>query len=65
MPYSKDFFALQLTDARKLAERFKRDLDDTLFNYTTFSRSIESTPEDRSISRILFGRHMPKDYIQQ
>ena len=47
MPYSKDFFALQLTCARKLAERFKRDLDDTLF------------------SRILFGRHMPKDYIQQ
>ena len=44
MPYSKDFFALQLSCAHELAKRFSRNLDDILFNYTTFSRSIALTP---------------------
>lgn len=45
MPYSKEFFALQLSYAHKLAKRFRRNLDDILFNYTTFSRSIDITAE--------------------
>ena len=45
MPYSKDFFALQLSYAHKLAKRFRRNLDDILFNYTTFSRSINLAAE--------------------
>ena len=45
MPYAKDFFALKLSCAHKLAKRFRRNLDDILFNYTTFSRSINLTAE--------------------
>ncbi len=45
MPYSKEFFALQLSCAHKLANRFRRNLDDILYDYTTFARSIELTPE--------------------
>lgn len=45
MPYSKEFFALQLSYAHNLARRFRRNLRDILFNYTTFSRSIDITAE--------------------
>lgn len=45
MPYSKDFFAFQLSCAHALAKRFRRNLGDILYDYTTFSRSIALIPD--------------------
>ncbi len=41
MPYSKAFFELQLKFAQKILEKFGGEMDDILFNYTTFPRSID------------------------
>ena len=39
MPYSQDFFELQLSYAHRLAGKFRRNLGAILYEYTTFSRS--------------------------
>lgn len=40
MAYSYAFFDLQLSFARRLAERFQLALGDTLYHYTTFTKSF-------------------------
>lgn len=45
MPYSKDFFALQLRFAQELASRFALPLEDVLLDYTTFPLSFGQEKE--------------------
>ncbi len=40
MPYSRAFFALQLTFARKLSEKFHLLLGETYYRYTTLTKSL-------------------------
>ena len=40
MAYSRAFFELQLIFARRLAAKFDLPLSNTLYNYTTFTKSF-------------------------
>ena len=49
MAYTRAFFDFQLSFAQRLADRFQLDLADTLYHYTTFTKS--------------FGREKWADYV--
>ena len=47
MPYSRAFFALQLTFAGKLSEKFGLPLDEAYYRYTTLTKSLDiASPDD-------------------
>jgi hypothetical protein len=46
MPYSRAFFALQLTFAGKLREKFRLSLSDAYYRYTTLTKSLNITGAD-------------------
>ena len=48
--YSRDFFAIQVQYAQKLADKFGRALEDILFDYTTLTRSFDliAAPYDQT-----------------
>jgi hypothetical protein len=67
MPYSRAFFALQLTFARKLSEKFELPLAEAYYRYTTLTKSLNIAGLDDWQACMAALEHAPDalDWIYQ